>query len=185
MDAREELRLMIQKRCLNFGSFTLASGRKSDYLVDGKQITLDGKGLRITAELILEILDPNVEAIGGMSLGADPITGAVIALSDMHDRHLSGFLVRKEKKDHGSNRQIEGPLEDKTKIAILEDVATTGQSILQTITALKREFDKIEIVQIIVIVDRLEGATENLAAQGYPLQSIFTINEFDLSKKPE
>ncbi len=178
---RERLRQLILQRALKFGDFTLASGQKSTYFIDGKQVTLLGEGLALLARMLLGVLDPRVEAVGGMSIGADPIAGAVIALAHERGRALTGFLVRKERKDHGTRKQVEGPLWRGVKVALLEDVVTTGGSTLQAIAALEREFAA-EVVQILVMVDRLQGAREAFAEQGYPLTALYEITEFGIEK---
>jgi len=178
---RDRLRQLILERSLQFGDFTLASGQKSTYFIDGKQVTLLGEGLCLLARMLLDVLDARAEAVGGMSIGADPIAGAVIALAYERGRELTGFLVRKERKDHGTGKQVEGPLWPGVRVALLEDVITTGGSTLQAIEALQREFAA-EVVQVLVMVDRLQGARENLAARGYPLTALYEITDFGIDR---
>jgi orotate phosphoribosyltransferase len=180
MNGREELRKMIQERALQFGDFTLASGRKSNYIIDGKKITLNSRGARLLAEQILAILNPQVEAIGGMTLGADPIIGAMLSLADLQKRSLTGFIVRKQTKDHGTSQRVEGSMYKEITVAVLEDTITTGKTVLDTIQVLQHEFD-VTIIQIIAMVDRLEGGRENLTAQGYPLTALFTKDELGIN----
>ena len=175
--ARARLAELIRERALQFGQFTLASGQTSTYYIDGKQVTLHGEGLRLLAEQVLACLDPQVQAVGGMSIGADPITGAVIALAAASGRDLVGFLVRQERKQRGTGRQVEGPLRPGMRVAMLEDVVTTGGSTLRAIAALLGEH-QVEVVQVVAMVDRLQGGRENLAAAGYPLTALFEITDF-------
>jgi len=176
-ECRERLAELIKSYALRFGDFTLASGQKSTYFIDGKLVTLTSEGAYCLARCILDkIADTDVEALGGMCIGADPITGAVVALAGEQGIPLIGFLVRKEQKDHGTKKQVEGPLPDGAKVIMLEDVVTTGGSTLDAIAAVERE-KQAQVIRVIAMVDRLQGAQANLATAGYPLQSIFTIKE--------
>jgi orotate phosphoribosyltransferase len=174
---RARLAELIKEHALRFGDFTLASGQKSTYFIDGKLVTLQSEGAYCLARCILDMIGKSdVEAVGGMTIGADPIAGAVVALAGAANRPLLGFLVRKHPKDHGTRKQVEGPLPDGVKVIMLEDVVTTGGSTLDAIEAMEREVDA-EVLGVIAMVDRLQGAEENLAAKGYKLQSVFTIAE--------
>lgn len=177
---KAELAELIKQRALRFGDFTLASGQKSNYYIDGKQISLSSQGLYLLANQILDSLPPEVEALGGMAIGADPITGAVVALAASQGRKLDGFIVRKEPKQRGTRQQVEGPLRPGVRVAVLEDVITTGGSTLRVIEALQREYD-VQVVSVIVMVDRLQGARENLAAAGFELTALFDIAELGVS----
>jgi orotate phosphoribosyltransferase len=166
----------IRAKALKFGDFTLASGRKSTYYLDGKQVTLDAAGAKLVAEGMLELLgDPWPAAVGGMSIGADPIVGAIITMAGVQGRSLKGFMVRKEPKGHGTLRFIEGPVQPGESVAIVEDVVTTGGS---SLTAIERaeEFG-LRVQRVLAIVDRLEGGTEAFAARGYPFASLLTIRD--------
>ena len=124
---RQKLIDLFQKRALKFGDFTLASGKKATYYLDGKQISLDAQGLRLVAEGLLELLaDVEFSAIGGMSIGADPIIGAVLAVAAEQGREMQGVLVRKEAKGHGTNRFVEGPVQPGDRVVVIDDVVTTG-----------------------------------------------------------
>jgi orotate phosphoribosyltransferase len=177
---RAELRQLIAERALKFGNFLLASGQRSSYYIDGKQVTLHGRGLYILAELMLAaVSDLPVEAVGGMSIGADPIAGAMAALAAARGRALDAFIVRKEAKSRGTRQQVEGPLAPGKRVVVLEDVVTTGGSALAAIEALKREAQA-QVLAVLAMVDRLQGGRENLAAAGYELRSLFTIRDFGL-----
>jgi len=183
---RRRLAQLIKDRALRFGEFTLASGQKSSYYIDGKQISLDGEGLYLLATQILEHLPPEVEAVGGMAIGADPIAGAVVALAAARGWDIDAFIVRKEPKERGTRQQVEGPLEQGVRVAVLEDVITTGGSTLRAIGALQREYNA-QVVRVITMVDRLQGARENLATHGFELTALFDITELGVtpSEDPE
>jgi len=179
---RGRLAELIKERALRFGEFSLASGQKSTYYIDGKQISLSGEGLHLLATLILGELPPEVAAVGGMSIGADPIAGAVVALAAGEGRALDAFIVRKERKGRGTQQQVEGPLDEGAAVVVIEDVITTGGSTLRAIEAVERE-RAAQIVKVIAMVDRLQGGRENLAAAGHELTALFDITE--LGVKPE
>src|SRR6516165_7106362 len=110
MQQRSRLIELFRQRALKFGEFTLSSGKKATYYLDGKQITLYSEGLRLVSEGLLELLEGiDFQAIGGMSIGADPIIGGVLAVAGSRGRDLTGFLVRKDAKGHGTQRYVEGP----------------------------------------------------------------------------
>jgi len=168
-----------EAKALKRGDFTLASGRKSTYYLDGKQVTLDSVGARLVGEGILELLgDPWPAAVGGMSIGADPITAAVITLAGIQGKELLGFMVRKESKGHGTKRYIEGPVQPGTEVVIVEDVVTTGGSSLEAITRVEEFGCKVR--KVIAIVDRLEGGQAAFKAKGYELVSLLTIRDFGI-----
>ncbi|MBU0606332.1 MAG: orotate phosphoribosyltransferase [Armatimonadetes bacterium] len=183
-ECRESLAALIKEHALRFGDFTLASGQKSTYFIDGKMVTLQSEGLYCLSRCILEMIErDNIEAVGGMSIGADPITGGVVALAGDEGIPLLGFLVRKEQKDHGTRKQIEGPVPEGARVVMLEDVVTTGGSTLDAIAAVERE-KQAQVVKVIAMVDRLQGARENLAQAGYALEAIFTIEELGVVVSP-
>jgi orotate phosphoribosyltransferase len=121
------------------------------------------------------IADDVPEAVGGLTLGADPIVGAMLALAGLEDLRLKGFIVRKATKDHGTKSLVEGPLAEGDRVVIVEDVITTGGSSLQAIAAVKDL--GCEVSRVLVVVDREEGARENLSKEGYRLENIFTASE--------
>lgn len=179
---KQELINLIRERALKFGDFTLASGKKARYYLDGKQVTLDARGAMLVAEGILELLgDELPRAVGGMSIGADPIIGATVALAGVRNKPLLGFMVRKEAKGHGLGRYIEGPVHSGDTAVIVEDVVTTGGS---SLTAIERaeEFG-LKVTKVIAIIDRLEGGAAAFAARGYDFSSLLTIR--DLGVEPQ
>lgn len=175
---RDELRELVAVRAFTYGDFTLTSGRKSDYYVDGKQVTLDGRGLYLVATFALELCrDLDIDAVGGLTLGADPICAAVAALSGATDRPLTAFIVRKEIKAHGTGRAIEGPdLRQGQRVLIVDDTMTTGGTFLQAAEAVVPT--GATIVSAFCVVDREEGGREALEAAGITLHSLFQRREF-------
>src|SRR3954447_18292436 len=135
---RGRLMALLRRDALKTGEFTLASGRTSHYYVDGRRVTLSAEGAALIGAGVLDALADRVDvaAVGGLTLGADPIVGATLALAPARGRpDLRGFLVRKEAKGHGTGRLVEGPVEPGMSVAILDDVATTGGSSLQAAAA--------------------------------------------------
>lgn len=176
---RRRLIELFRERALKFGEFTLASGRKAGYYLDGKQITLHSEGLRLVSEGLLDLLaDVDFQAIGGMSIGADPIIGGVLTAAAARGRELQGFLVRKEAKGHGTQRYIEGPVQPGSNVVIVDDVVTTGGSSLLAIDRIVEFGCKVE--QVVAIIDRLEGGEAKFAARGLSLRSLLTIADFGL-----
>lgn len=177
---RQRLLDLFRERALKFGDFTLASGKKAKYYLDGKQITLHSEGLRLVSEGLLDLLqDVSFQAIGGMSIGADPIIGGVLTAAGARNRELLGFLVRKEAKGHGTQRFVEGPVQPGMKVVIVDDVVTTGGSSLLAIDRIQ-EFG-CEVVMVVAIIDRLEGGAANFAARNLPFRSLLTIRDFGLT----
>ncbi len=173
-ELKAELLTLLKKEALKKGRFVLSSGKISNYYLDGRIITLTPEGAYLVAAIILELIkDKGIDAIGGPTLGADPIVGAIAALSHIKKIAVKTFIVRKTAKEHGMQRQIEGPALNKGDTAILvDDVATTGKSLVEAKEALVKK--GVNVLGAIVIVDRDEGAKENLAKAGLQLQSIFT-----------
>ena len=181
---RRQLINLFRERALKFGDFTLASGQKSSYYLDGKQITLHSSGLRLVSQGLLELLDDvSFEAIGGMSIGADPIIGGVLTVAAETGRSIDGFMVRKEAKGHGTNRFIEGPVRPGAKVVIIDDVVTTGGSSLLAVDRVQ-EFG-CEVVQVVGIVDRKQGGAENFAARGLPFRALLTVEDLGIEPPPQ
>ncbi len=158
----------------------LSSGKESNYYLDGRVITLTPEGAYLVANIILDMVkDDPPDAIGGPTLGADPMLGAIAALSHIRQVPLKTFIVRKEAKAHGMGKQIEGPaLEKSDRVILVDDVATTGKAIVEAKLALDNIGVKVQ--KAIVIVDRNQGASENLASVGLKLEAIFKITDFGL-----
>jgi len=177
--SKQALLDLVRQKALKFGDFTLASGKKAKYYLDGKQVTLDSHGAKLVGEGLLELLGSLLpKAVGGMSIGADPITAAVITLAGMAGQNLSGFMVRKEAKGHGTQRFIEGPVQPGDEVAIVEDVVTTGGSSLQAIERCE-EFG-LKVTRVLAIIDRMEGGAEAFTAKGYQFASLLKITDFGI-----
>jgi orotate phosphoribosyltransferase len=180
---RERLIALLKRDALRTGTFTLASGRTSHYYVDGRKVTLSAEGAAVLGAGVLDqIADlPDVSAIGGLTLGADPIVGATLAAAGARGlTHWRGFLVRKEAKGHGTGKLVEGPLEPPARVVIVDDVATTGGSSLQAVDAV--EALGCTVARVVVMLDRLEGAAQAFAARGLDFQALLTIR--DLGVEP-
>jgi orotate phosphoribosyltransferase len=177
---KQALIALVRNKALKFGQFTLASGKKATYYLDGKQVTLDPAGSRLVAEGILDLLaaGPMPTAVGGMSIGADPITAAVVTMSDVRGTPVVGFMVRKESKGHGTNKFIEGPVKSGDTVVIVEDVVTTGGSSLMAIE--RCEAFGLKVVGVVAIIDRMEGGAQAFAQRGSPLASLLTIRDFGI-----
>jgi orotate phosphoribosyltransferase len=177
-DLRAELQDLLRRRSFRFGDFLLSSGRRSDFYFDGKQVTLEGRGLHLASRLILDrCRELEVSAVGGLTLGADPLTAGVIALSGTDPMPLRGFIVRKEAKQHGTARAIEGPsLGPHDRCLLVDDVITSGSGFLTALEQVRAT--GAEVVEALVLVDREEGGEEALAAAGLPLHALFRRSQF-------
>jgi orotate phosphoribosyltransferase len=176
-EARQELLKMLAQKSFRLGDFKLSSGSSSDYYVDCRTTTLDARGAQLTGQVFLEEIREQgweADAIGGLTMGADPIVVAVAVTSGT----MHGFLVRKTEKQHGTGRRIEGFSEPGARVVIVDDVCTTGSSTVQAIEA-AREFG-FEIIGVMCLVERQDahGRPEvEKAAAPAPFISIFTANE--------
>lgn len=170
---------LVRNKALRTGDFTLASGKRASYYLDGKQVTLDPVGARLIGEGILDLLGDDLpSAVGGMSIGADPITAAVVTIAGVRGLPLVGFLIRKEAKGHGTNRFIEGPVKPGDSVVIVEDVVTTGGS---SLAAIERSLEfGLRVQKVVAIVDRLEGAADAFAEHGYPFSSLLTVRDLGI-----
>ncbi len=181
---REELLALIKQKALIKGDRTLASGKKASFYIDGKQVTLDPQGIFLTAKVVINMLHgTSASAVGGPTLGADPIAAAVSLLSSQSGHPLKAFIVRKESKDHGMQRMIEGPaIEEGDRVVMLEDVITTGGSVLKAIQEVEKL--KAKVVKVICLVDRNEGADALLAGYNYtPIFSVQDVLAGEISSK--
>ncbi len=167
---KERLKVLLKVLSVKIGEFTLSSGKKSGFYVDCRKVTLHPEGAKLIGKIILDkIKGAKVDAVGGLTLGADPITSSVVMLSD-----IPGFIVRKKEKEHGTKQKIEGMIAPGWNVVIVEDVATTGASALDAIRAAEEAGAK--VVKVIAIVDREEGASE--ALKNYDFDPIFRRSEF-------
>ncbi|MCI0491678.1 MAG: orotate phosphoribosyltransferase [Planctomycetes bacterium] len=181
---REALKTLVREKALRFGDFTLASGKKAKYYLDCRQVTLDAQGVRLVGEGMLDLLGGNLpDLVGGMAIGADPITAAILTLAGVRGLALRGAMVRKEAKQHGTGKLVEGPFRDGESIVIVEDVVTTGGSSLLAIE--RCEAVGLRVQRVLAIIDRLEGGREAFAERGYELTTLFTIRDFGIGPKPD
>jgi len=168
------LELVHETRALLYGEFTLSSGKKSDHYYDGKQLTLHPEGAYLIGEEILHRLAGiDVDAIGGLVIGAIPIVTAVTLVSHKEGKPIPSFIVREEPKEHGTRKKIEGQFRKGSKVAIIDDVITRGGSVKKAIDAVEAE--GCEVVKVIVIVDRKEGGSERLRKEGYNFEAIIDL----------
>ncbi|MEK6223995.1 MAG: orotate phosphoribosyltransferase [Thermodesulfobacteriales bacterium] len=174
---KERLKEILQEKSILRGDFTLASGKKSDYYIDGRLTTLDAEGVNLIGKIFLEEIKkyPSINVVGGPTMGADPIVGSVLALSQETGYPLPGFLVRKEEKGHGTGKLIEGNLKAGDVAAMFEDVVTTGGSVIKAINAVRDS--GAEVSKLLVVVDREEGAKARVKEMGIQFFSIFQISD--------
>jgi len=158
----------------------LSSGKISDFYIDVRRVSLNARGLYLMSFLIWDMIkDDNIAAVGGLTLGADPIVAGVCMAAAHNNKNLKGFLVRKTPKEHGERRLIEGPdIAAKERVVIVDDVATSGSSVIKAVEAAKES--GFEVVKAVVVMDRGEGAKDNLAKLNCPLFSIFTRKDLPL-----
>ena len=174
-DDRERLKELLLERSVRLGDFTLSSGAKSAYYVDARQTTMTAEGQRLTGKIGYDLIEEagwEVTHVGGLTLGADPVTYAIAHHSTARERVLDGFTVRKEAKEHGTGRQIEGGLPTDARVVIVEDAVTSGASAIRAIEAV-REYGA-TIAGVICLVDREEGGRAKLDELGVPLLAAFT-----------
>ena len=182
-DSSKRSRLLEHLKALSYieGEVTLASGKKSDFYIDCRQTSLHPEGAALIGDLWSDwvlAFPEEVEGVGGMTLGADPLATATSVALYYKKKTCPAFLVRKEAKGHGTGRQVEGraSLPDGSKVIVLEDVVTTGGSTIKAVQACRNE--GLEPVAVFCLVDRLEGGRANVENAGLPLFSLFTRKDF-------
>jgi orotate phosphoribosyltransferase len=180
-----ELARYLLQHAIIFGSFTLSSGRKSDYYCDGKQVSFSGEGLALIVDAILhEIGELEVDAIGGMDMGATPIVSAVALRSFQLGKPISSFVVRKDVKAHGTKKEIEGtPPSTPGRIVIIDDVVTSGQSIVKSVEAVQRSGH--QVVLALSVLDRQGSGAEALKGMGIRYQPLVTVAELGIADQPQ
>jgi orotate phosphoribosyltransferase len=177
---RARLIELVQRDAVLFGHFTLKSGKTSNVYFDCRLVTLAAESNELIARGMLAALDGiEFDAVGGPTMGADPIVGGMLAVAGALGKPLRGFLVRKEAKEHGTGKRIEGPFRAGDRVVLVEDVATTGGSVAEAAEAVRGAGG--EVVMILTVVDRLQGAEANLAAKGLKLGSLLTSNDLRLT----
>ncbi|HYF35666.1 MAG TPA: orotate phosphoribosyltransferase [Prosthecobacter sp.] len=181
---REELRQLLCAKSVKTGKFTLASGKESDLYVDCRVTTLDARGAVLVGRVLHDLLRREeasrgiqVAALGGLTMGADPITLSVAMTSSLAGdaQPVQAFVVRKEPKGHGRGKRIEGNFAAGPLVVVVDDVITTGDSTLKAIQAIEEEGGKIAFA--LILVDRQEGGRENIEGKGYPVVAAYTRKE--------
>ncbi|OGX07370.1 MAG: orotate phosphoribosyltransferase [Omnitrophica WOR_2 bacterium GWA2_47_8] len=177
-DDKEKLLKILREKAFFKEKIILSSGKESDYYLDARRVTLMAEGAYLSAKIILELVNnEKFDAIGGPTLGADPIVGALGVLSYQAQKPVNTFIVRKAPKAHGKQQQIEGPLlKEGATVILIDDVATTGKAFLESIDVLKKA--KINVKKCVCIIDRDEGAKDALGKVGCELVSIFKGKDF-------
>jgi orotate phosphoribosyltransferase len=177
---KDRLLELLQTNALEVRDVVLSSGRKSNYYIDCKRVTLSPEGAYLTAKIMIDMIGPDISAVGGLTLGADPVVSSIAILSYIQGRNLSALIVRKEPKKHGTMSFVEGPaLKKGARVAVVEDVVTTGASMLRAIERIAAA--GYEPVQALAIFDRLEGGKEALAAKGFGFESIFSRDDLKIN----
>ena len=169
---------LLAERSARRGRFTLASGKQSDFYIDARLTTMSPEGLLIIGSLALLTLRESgwkVDAVGGLTLGADPISYAISYASAASDHPLRAFTVRKEPKAHGTGKLLEGPIREGDRVAVIEDVITTGGSALRAIEAVRSA--KASVVGVLALVDREEGGRQAIEKAGVSVISLVTVNQ--------
>jgi len=180
-DAKQQLIDFISADAVFHGDFTLTSGKKATYYVDLRKVSLDHRVAPLIGQVMLDLIADvaDVSAVGGLTMGADPIGAAVMHQGAARGLSYDAFVVRKEPKDHGRGRQVEGPDLAGKRVIVLEDTSTTGGSPLAAIEALLKV--GAEIAAVAVVVDRNTGARERIEAAGYPYLAAIDLNDLGLS----
>jgi orotate phosphoribosyltransferase len=180
--SRSRLLELFKSRAVSFGHFTLASGKTSSYYINSKKALFNGEVVALLGEALWDLTkDLDIQALGGLEIGAIPMATAAALRYHQEGRPLEGFFVRKEAKGHGSRERIEGKIERGWRVAVVDDVFTQGGSVMQAI----EEVEKVGaiVAAVICIVDRLQGARERLSPR-YLYRPIFTIRDFGITPEP-
>ncbi|WP_269606969.1 orotate phosphoribosyltransferase [Prochlorococcus marinus] len=173
---KENLLTLLAQKAYRFGDFSLASGKKSSHYVNCKPVSLSGPGLLSISSLFLRQINESDSGVAGLTLGADPLVSGVVMLAAQSDIDLSGLIVRKEAKGHGTGAWLEGPLPPKgSMITVLEDVVTTGGSSLRAVEQLRNQGYLVN--QVLAIVDREEGGADAMSKVDLDLNSLFCLKE--------
>jgi orotate phosphoribosyltransferase len=177
VSAREDLLAQITDKAVVHGKVILSSGREADWYVDLRRITLDGAAAPLVGEVMLETTaDLEYDAVGGLTLGADPVAAAMLHAAAARGRRLDAFVVRKEGKAHGLQRRIEGPDVAGRRVLAVEDTSTTGGSVMTAVQALREA--GAQVVGVAVIVER--GAAGKIEAEGLPYRAAYQLEDLGL-----
>jgi orotate phosphoribosyltransferase len=180
-DTRQQLIDHISNEAVFRGDFTLTSGKKASFYVDLRKVSLDHRVAPLIGQVMLDLIEdvPDVSAVGGMTMGADPIAAAILHQGAVRGLAYDAFVVRKEPKDHGRGKQVEGPELAGKRVIVLEDTSTTGGSPLKAVEALKKV--GAEIAAVAVVVDRNTGAREVIEGAGYPYLAAIGLDDLGLA----
>jgi orotate phosphoribosyltransferase len=182
--ARSQLLALLRERAVLHGDFTLSSGRRSSYYLDARVVTLSAQGSHLVAQVFLQtICDTDVEAVAGLTLGADPIVASIAAVSGRDGRPIDGLIVRATRKEHGAARRIEGPWRPGLHVAVVDDTFTTGASALEAAEAIVDAGGEVRAVY--ALIDREQGAREAIESAGYAFHAIFTSREVMEGVQPQ
>jgi orotate phosphoribosyltransferase len=177
---REQLLEQIKANAIVHGKVILSSGKEADYYVDLRRITLSAVAAPLVGRVMLDLVkELDFEAVGGLTLGADPIAAAMLHAAGERGRKLDAFVVRKQGKAHGLQRRIEGPDVTGRRVLAVEDTSTTGGSVLTAVEALREA--GAEVVGVAQIVDRATGAAERVAEQGLPYLYVYGLEDLGLA----
>ncbi len=180
VSVREHLLRLIKAKAIVHGKVTLSSGREADYYVDLRRITLDGEAAPLVGQVMNELTKGlDFEAVGGLTLGADPVATAMLHASSAAGRRLDAFVVRKSGKAHGLQQRIEGPSIKGRRVLIVEDTTTTGASPMDAVAAAREE--GAEVVAVATIADRATGAKEKLEALGLTYVTAYSLADLGLA----
>lgn len=173
---RDQLRRMLLERSMKFGEFVLSSGATSNYYIDVRKTSLHAEGLRLISKLFYDVIKSDgATAVGGLTLGADPLVAGLMLYSAEMGRPLEGFLVRRGTKDHGTRAQVEGNLAGHKRVIILDDVITSGESALTAAEAAVTY--KAEVARVLTVVDREQGAAQIFQQRKLPFTPLFSVGE--------
>ena len=179
MSDREQLVEQVKAKAVVHGRVTLSSGKEADYYVDLRRVTLDGESAPLVGRVLLDLTRGwEYDAVGGLTLGADPVAAAMMHAAAAHGRRLDAFVVRKTEKAHGLQRRVEGPDVAGRRVLAVEDTSTTGGSVLTAVQALREA--GAEVVGVAVIVDRDTGAREKVQAEGLDYRAAISLADLGL-----
>jgi orotate phosphoribosyltransferase len=180
MSDRDDLLALIKDLAIVHGKVTLSSGREADFYVDLRRVTLSGRAAPLVGRVLLDLTqDLDYDAVGGLTMGADPVATAMLHAAAAAGRTLDAFVVRKEAKAHGLQRQIEGPDISGRRVLVLEDTSTTGGSPLAALQAVREA--GATPVAVVVIADRATGAAEKIEAEGVPYRYAYSVQDLGLA----
>ncbi len=173
---KDKLLNLLAEKAYRFGDFKLSSGRQSNHYINCKPVSLDGEGLNLICQVFAPFIAPDISSVAGLTLGADPLVSGMAMYASQNGNKVDGLIVRKEAKGHGTGAFIEGPIPPRdSKVIVLEDVVTTGNSSLKAVEKIRHAGLKVDIV--LTLVDRQEGADEIMKEEKIDLISIFLLED--------